>query len=373
MDEHSPKIVGHFIGAVGVRFLYKLRPSPSVKPKKFERGKVTSFSKASRKRFVKAWFDAGDFHLLHEKVFITVTFGRTPPSWDEQVEIFRAFSVWLQRHCGREVTGFWKREVHGKLRGGMCACHWHLYLGSFEPFDVRFRKKIRRKWLRLSGLNGSDRRQRYRRAVVIQDVVSERQGLYLGKLDSMDAEMMKQQGKGPSGRVWGIVNRKMMKEFERKPAFEWTGYEIDHAMRWMEIFRLYMGSVVLGPDAFVYKEVYRALCERRLKGPRKDFKMISMVKIVSAVPQFVEMQGGDKLVYQDCEWWFGGQMMPREIAKQYFVGMNCEPVAVGMYVVAGGLAPDAGVVRPSKKSGAHELVAVDAAIQVLTEMMKKGT
>lgn len=93
-----------------------------------KRGKVTTFSKRSRKRLIE-WFNRLD--IKHKPVFITLTYTQVWPHPRQAKSDLACLLMRISRHFdGLPMSGFWRMEF--QRRG---APHFHLILFGIPYFD----------------------------------------------------------------------------------------------------------------------------------------------------------------------------------------------------------------------------------------------
>lgn len=113
------------------------------------RGRVTGWSRASRRRFLFA-LTAINWHAFSGKLFVTLTY---PADWPRQgpraKAQLQAFKRWWERETGLPAMGAWKMEF--QRRG---APHFHLLLVCPLSWAVELdvtRARVRAKWSAICG------------------------------------------------------------------------------------------------------------------------------------------------------------------------------------------------------------------------------
>jgi len=111
----------------------------ATKPKTFQRGEITSFSRKSRKRLLEM---VARFEQREKTVMLTLTFGQRFPSANLAKKFLKTFLQRLRRKFPR-VSGFWRLEY--QKRG---APHFHLMLFDFPYVPAQ---DIARSWAEVIG------------------------------------------------------------------------------------------------------------------------------------------------------------------------------------------------------------------------------
>jgi len=183
-----------------------------------KRGEIRGFSKASRLRLWRllASLDFEDISRGFNVYFVTLTI--QADAWEEKQDMrglkraLNTFWVLLKKKLGEEMGAIWKLEF--TKRG---VAHVHFLLVTREGFK-NLKPWISKTWPRvfmkaLSFERGDERIERMFRASTNIERVSGVENLlaYLGKYTAKTVENVE----GWTGRMWGVVNKAFLKQFER--------------------------------------------------------------------------------------------------------------------------------------------------------------
>lgn len=194
----------------GSRLSMKTRGVVEAPRVKSVRGKVTEFSRRSRKRLMDmlASFDMTQALGNRPAIFITLTYGQEWPESDVAKAHLKAFDMRIRRFAP-EASGFWRVEL--QERG---APHFHLI---FFNLPYLAKEDMQNWWLEIVGTQYADNSKDEPRCPFtrIEAIASSRKAFryvskYVAKSERSDSGFNHspyQHGSGWQGRFWGIINK----------------------------------------------------------------------------------------------------------------------------------------------------------------------